>query len=326
MTPSSPQPSSPFGLASTPRDIGPSRPLPQPFLDIELLDTSQGFLGMGRSHTFPFPEYRANDAHRTVFFDHGEGHAIVFVHGMGGNATHFEHVARRLAGRHRLVGLDLVGFGWSAKPKGPYSLKLLRDHLLTFLDRRGLDRVTLVGHSLGGAVVLAAALAQPERVSSLALLCAAGLAPLPRWMRVGAKLIGRRQLLYPFLRYGANFIVKNVFVDGPDDNPGVSWFRDAALRDEPGMPNLHDFARISEALIPEVAASDFSEHLASLPMPVLAIWGDHDKLTLLPKVLQAMNRIPRVRTVVLRSGHMPMIERPEETAFQLERLLDHPPR
>ena len=54
-------------------------------------------------------------------------------------------------------------------------------------------------------------------------------------------------------------------------------------------------------------------------------WGDSDKLTLLPKVLRSMDRIPQIRTVVLRSGHMPMIERPEETAFQIERLLTHPP-
>lgn len=298
----------------------------EPLLDVELLDVSRGYGGMGRSHTFPFPEYRARDEHRTVFFDAGEGHPIVFVHGMGGNATHFEHVAKRLVKRHRVIGLDLVGFGWSAKPDRGYSLELLRDHLLGFVDRRGLDRFTLVGHSMGGAVALAAALARPGQIDSLALLCAAGLAPLPRWMRVGAKLFVRRQLLYPMLRYGADFIVKNVFVDGPKENEHVQWFRDTALHDAPGAPNLRAFARVTESLAPQVAQSDFSTQLPHLPMPVLAIWGDGDKLTLLPNVLRAMDRIPRVRSVVLRSGHMPMIERPEETAFQLERLIHAPPR
>jgi pimeloyl-ACP methyl ester carboxylesterase len=298
----------------------------RPLLDVELLDVSRGFGGMGRSHTFPFPEYRARDEHRTVFFDVGEGHPIVFVHGMGGNATHFEHVARRLVKRHRVIGLDLVGFGWSAKPDRPYTLELLRDHLLSFVDRRGLGRFTLVGHSMGGAVALAAALARPGQVDSLALLCAAGLAPLPRWMRVGAKLFVRRQLLYPMLRYGADFIVKNVFVDKPAENEYVQWFRDSAMRDAPGAPNLRAFARVTETLAPIVAASDFSPQLPALPMPVLAVWGDGDKLTLLPNVLRAMDRIPRVRSVVVRSGHLPMIERPEETSFQLERLIHAPPR
>ncbi len=297
-----------------------------PLLDVELLDVSRGYGGMGRSHTFPFPEYRARDQHRTVFFDAGEGHPIVFVHGMGGNATHFEHVARQLVERHRVIGLDLVGFGWSAKPERRYSLELLRDHLLSFVDRRGLDRFTLVGHSMGGAVALAAALARPGQIDSLALLCAAGLAPLPRWMRVGSKLFVRRQLLYPMLRYGADVIVRNVFVDSPTQNKYVQWFRDTALHDAPGAPNLRAFARVCETLAPLVAQSDYSSQLSHLPMPVLAIWGDGDKLTLLPKVLSAMDQIPRVRSVVLRSGHLPMIERPKETAFQLERLIHASPR
>lgn len=316
---------SPFQRQSlAPLPLGPTgRVTPR---DVELLDGSQGMLGMGRSHTFPFAEWRANDAYRTVFFDEGQGHPIVFVHGMGGNATHFEYLARQLVRRYRVIGLDLVGFGSSAKPDRRYTVELLRDHLLSFLDRRGLDRVTLVGHSMGGAICMAATLAQPQRVSSLALLCAAGLAPLPRWMRVGARLFVRRQLLYPLLLHGANFIVDNVFVEGPEQNEGARWFRDSALRDAPGNPNLRAFARVTESLAPEVAKSDFSAQLVGLEMPVLAIWGQGDKLTLLPKVLRAMDRIPRVRTVVLRCGHMPMIERPQETLFQLERLLDHPPR
>lgn len=293
---------------------------------VEPLDEGNGFLGMGRSHTFPFRQWRDDDEFRTVFFDEGHGHPIVFVHGLGGNATHFEFLLGDLLRDYRVVGLDLVGCGWSCKPERTYTVSLLRDHLLSFLERRGIERATLVGHSLGGAVCLAAALERPGQFESLALLCAAGVAPLPKWMRAAAPLFLRRHVLLPTLGLGADFIVKNVFVDSAEQNPHVRWFRDSAMRDDPGYPNLRAFARVCETLCRDVVAGDFSERLTSLHLPVLGIWGDTDKLTCRSGVLRNLSRIRQVRTVVLRRcGHMPMIERPQETLFHLRRLLECPP-
>jgi pyruvate dehydrogenase E2 component (dihydrolipoamide acetyltransferase) len=281
---------------------------------------------MGRSFTFPFPQWRDNDVHRTVFFDEGEGHPVVFIHGLGANFTHYERVVEPLARHYRVAGLDLVGCGWSLKPDVRYTIDLLKDHLLSFLDRRGIKRATLVGHSLGGAVCLAAALQRPGLVDGIVLICAAGVARLPGYMRAAAPLMLRRRLLYPFLRFGFDFILDNVFVDSEADNEHVRWFRRSALRDAPGYPNLHDFARVCETLCPDVARRDYSPHFPSLPTPVLAIWGDHDRLTSLGPVLMNLGKIPRVRTVVVpRAGHMPMVERPEETRFHIERFLESPP-
>lgn len=298
----------------------------RPPVEAELLDETCGCLGIGRSLTFPFPQWRARDAYRTVYFDEGEGRTLVFLHGLGGNATHFEHVVRPMADRYRVVGIDLVGCGWSMKPEVTYTVDLLCDHLLSFLDQRGIRRATLVGHSLGGAVCMAAALRRPAAVEGIALLCAAGMAPLPRWMRSCASIFLRRQLLYPFLALGADFILNNVFVDREQDNEYVRWFRASSLRDVPGYPNLKDFARVSESLCRDVVRRDFSDRFPTLRMPVLALWGDHDKLTSLSSVLRRLDALPRVRTVVLqRCGHLPMVERPKETVFHLERLLNDPP-
>jgi pimeloyl-ACP methyl ester carboxylesterase len=291
----------------------------------ERLDESGRFLGMGRSLTFPFRQWRDVDQHRTVFFDEGRGDPIVFVHGLGGNATHFEPILPRLGERHRIIGLDLVGLGWTAKPDVPYRVEMLRDHLLDFLDRHHVERPTLVGHSLGGAVCLSAALARPHGFRSLALLCAAGVAPLPAWMRLAAPVFLRRWLLFPTLALGANVILDNVFVDHPRDNAQVRWFRESVTRDDPGYPNLYDFARVCESLCRDLTHHDFSAELASLELPVLAIWGDRDKLTCRGSVLAEVGRIPRIRTVMMRAGHMPMVERPDETLFHLERLLTDPP-
>jgi pimeloyl-ACP methyl ester carboxylesterase len=292
----------------------------------ELLDVSGQFLGLGRSLTIPFPQWRARDRYRTVFFDEGEGRTLVFVHGLGGNATHWELMARELVPRYRVVGLDLVGFGWSQKPDVPYTVELLRDHLLDFLDMRRIRRATLIGHSLGGAVCLSAALENPAKVESLVTVCGAGLAPLPLWMRLGARVILHQNLLYFLFLQGFDIILDNVFVDHKENNEQIRWFRQASLRDAPGNPNLKDFARVSETLCRDVVQKDYSDRFSSLSIPVLTMLGDHDKLTSFPSVLRKLSGFRRIRTVVLnRCGHLPMIERPQETLFHLERFLNSPP-
>jgi 4,5:9,10-diseco-3-hydroxy-5,9,17-trioxoandrosta-1(10),2-diene-4-oate hydrolase len=292
----------------------------------EPLDGASTVLGIGRSWSFPLQQWRARDLYRTVYFDEGRGPALVFVHGLGGNATHWEFIAPRLVDRYRVVGLDLVGCGWTRKPDLAYSIALLRDHLLDFLDSRGIGRATLVGHSLGGAVSLAAAVKKPSLVESLVLLCSAGLGPLPPWMRWGANNILSPSVVYPMLILGADFILDNVFVQGPDENRYVRWFHQTSLRDEPGYPNLRDFARVGTYLCRDAVKTDFSDRLPFLQAPALVMMGDHDKLSSLSCVLRKVGGISRVRTVVIpKCGHMPMVEHPEETLFHMRRFLADPP-
>lgn len=299
-------------------------PLPLPTVPrrSEPLDESRGPVSMGRSPTFPFAQWRADDPHGTVFFDEGRGDPVVFVHGLGGNVTHFEYLARDLVGDYRVVGLDSLGAGATAKPKGAYTVDRLRDHLLAFLDDRGLDRVTLVGHSLGGTVALAAALEAPKRIERLVLIGAAGLAPLPRWMRLGAPLVLHGSVLLPALALTHDLILDTCFVDHADDNPFVRHFRRSSLRDAPGYPHLRAFARVSATLCRDVVNRDYGPRLHELEMPVLALWGDHDRLVALPGVAEALTRFRRARVTILEgAGHLPMIEKPAEVLAHVRSFL-----
>ena len=314
-----------FAKYLAPGPLAPPRTLPG---DEPLGRKTRGTsLGMGRSKSFPFPQYRAADPYRTVFFDVGEGpRTVVMIHGLGANATHYEPVVRQMARRHRVIGLDLVGCGWSEKPDVEYSVELLRDHLLDFLDRRGVGRCTLVGHSMGGAVCLAAALKRPGQFDGLALICAAGVAPLPRWMRASARYALRRQILLPLVALGSGFIMKNIFVTKPRDNENIRWFKRSFARDAPHLPNFRRWIAVCETLCRDLAERDYSDQLKHLHMPVLALWGDHDKLTAVPSVMRSLDNVHQIRTVMLRDcGHMPMIEYPEQTVWHLERFLATPP-
>lgn len=101
--------------------------------------------------------------------DTGSGPAVVLVHGLLGNGRNLQPLAQALADRHRVLTPDLRNHGRS--PHSPVmDYPNLAADLVTLLDRHGLDKAALIGHSLGGKAVMATTLLHPERVSRLAVL------------------------------------------------------------------------------------------------------------------------------------------------------------
>lgn len=107
----------------------------------------------------------------------GEGIPLVLVHGFGGDLNNWLFNQPALAESHTVYALDLPGHGRSAKDVGPGDLAFLSRTLEAFLDALKIERAHLVGHSLGGAAVLALALDHPRRAASLTLISPAGLGP-----------------------------------------------------------------------------------------------------------------------------------------------------
>ena len=108
----------------------------------------------------------------TAYCTEGEGYPVVLVHGMGLNRHMWEWQLPFLTPRHQVVRYDLLGHGDSDKPVKPYALNDFVEQLARLTDGIGLKRFALAGFSLGGLIVQAFALAHPDRVSALAILCA----------------------------------------------------------------------------------------------------------------------------------------------------------
>lgn len=100
----------------------------------------------------------------------GRGPAIVLVHGLGGFAESWRKTIAALAPRATVYAVDLPGFGQSTKARGPYRLAYFARALHGFIEAVGLGQVSLVGHSLGGAVAVTHALTHPVRVERMALI------------------------------------------------------------------------------------------------------------------------------------------------------------
>jgi len=110
--------------------------------------------------------------HDTAYETEGEGFPVVLVHGMGLNRHMWQWQLPFLRQNHQVVCYDLLGHGDSDKPVKSYALDDFVDQLVRLADGIGLDRIALAGFSLGGLIVQAFALAHPDRVSALAILCA----------------------------------------------------------------------------------------------------------------------------------------------------------
>ncbi|MGO4127852.1 alpha/beta fold hydrolase [Inquilinus sp. YAF38] len=100
---------------------------------------------------------------------------IVMVHGFAGELLTWAGCQVQLSARHPTYALDLPGHGGSSRDLGSGGVPGLAEALLAFLDAVGIGRAHLVGHSLGGAVVLQAALSRPHRAASLTLVASSGL-------------------------------------------------------------------------------------------------------------------------------------------------------
>ena len=125
----------------------------------------------------------ATSAERTVtlhghafsYTDSGSGPALLFIHGILGSQKQWAQLVDRLDDDHRLIVPDLFGHGESAKPVGDYSLGAHAATLRDLLDRLGIERVSLVGHSLGGGIAMVFFYLFPERVDRLVLVSSGGL-------------------------------------------------------------------------------------------------------------------------------------------------------
>jgi pimeloyl-ACP methyl ester carboxylesterase len=97
----------------------------------------------------------------------GAGPAITFIHGFGGAIDWWDDLASELATDHRVIRIDLIGHGGTAAPSSGYAIARQGALVSVILDKLGIDRTTVVGHSMGGEVATALAELRPERIERL---------------------------------------------------------------------------------------------------------------------------------------------------------------
>jgi pimeloyl-ACP methyl ester carboxylesterase len=144
----------------------------------------------------PFEAHEVDlHGHRVAYRVAGSGPAIVLIHGMLNSSQHWEAVAGRLAAAHHVIAPDLIGHGGSATPRGDYSLGAHAASIRDLLATLGVERATIVGHSLGGGVAMQFFYQFPQRTERLVLVSSGGLGPEVSPLLRGAALPGSALLL-----------------------------------------------------------------------------------------------------------------------------------
>ncbi len=113
--------------------------------------------------------YREVDGVRIHYLDIGAGPPVVLIHGFASSYAAFRGVANALSKEHRVIALDLKGFGYSDRPPGDYSPAAQAKLVFALMDALGVDRASIVAHSWGSSIALRMALDHPDRVDKIAL-------------------------------------------------------------------------------------------------------------------------------------------------------------
>jgi pimeloyl-ACP methyl ester carboxylesterase len=242
----------------------------------------------------------------------GSGPPVVLVHGLGGFAESWRHNVPALARRAAVYALDLPGFGRSGKPLGPYSLDFFVAALEGFRATLELGGLTLVGHSLGGAVVTAYALAHPGKVDRLALIgpVVPGFHFRPSWVYrlLSCRGVGELavQLLWPGLLRAA---LARCFAEPVASEVDflVRWSYSARASREGRTAFLSTLRGVRDDFIHE--SDRYHSRLSGLDARVLMIHGRQDLVVPLSHAEDVAGRLPNGTLRVLdRCGHFPQIE------------------
>jgi pimeloyl-ACP methyl ester carboxylesterase len=261
--------------------------------------------------------------HRVSYRRGGSGPALLLLHGIANSSQTWEGVAPYLTDRFTLIAPDLLGHGESATPRGDYSLGAHASGARDVLTALGIERATVVGHSLGGGIAMQFAYQFPERCERLVLVSSGGLGREVHLVLRAAALPGADYVL-PLLTspelLGAGRRVGGVLrrLGLPPGNDLDVLGRGFASLDSAGSRQafLHTVRAVIEPGGQRVSAQNRLA-LAAL-LPTLIVWGERDSIIPVAHGTAAHEAMPGSRFEVFAgAGHMPHDADPQRFAALL---------
>lgn len=235
-----------------------------------------------------------------AYTDQGSGPAVVIVHGVGGHKEDWAGVAAALAANRRVFAIDMLGFGESSKNGEDLSMSVQAEALLALFDQHGIDKVALIGNSVGGWVTATFAATYPDRVEKLVLIDAAGFK---------AMFEGE-----PPVNFDPN--------DAEEMQKLIDFTINGPIAKTPGLAEQAFAAYVGsgEKAITQTwgqslfMSARLEELLPKITAPTLILWGADDRL--FPSVLADVfaGMIPGAESMLIPdAGHFPQIDQPEAT-------------
>jgi pimeloyl-ACP methyl ester carboxylesterase len=249
--------------------------------------------------------------HRVRYLQAGTGPVLALIHGITSTADTWVPAMQGLRRDHTVIAPDLLGHGRSATPRGDYSLGAHASGARDVANALGQDRVTVVGHSLGGGIAMQFAYQFPERTERLVLVSSGGLGREVHGLLRAAALPGADYVLPALtsrrlvgIGRGIGGLLGRVGLE-PRGDLGV-LARGFASLDNPGSRQafLHTVRAVIEPGGQRVSAGDRLALAATLP--TLIVWGERDSIIPAAHGAAAHAAMPGSRFEVFPdAGHMP---------------------
>ncbi|MDQ3916039.1 MAG: alpha/beta fold hydrolase [Actinomycetota bacterium] len=270
-------------------------------------------------------EYEVDDVHvgKLRFSTLSAGPAgappVLLIHGLGASKASWLTVVPQLARHHRVVAIDLPGFGATSKPRGRYDAPWFAKHVLSFMEVADLRDALVAGNSMGGRVAMELALREPRMVRAIACLCpVAAFYERPflwaaRWARPEAGVFA--------LRLPRAYLAEQLRLLFADPNRLHDDWYEAAIDDflqtwRGPTARMAFFAALKNIYVEEPAGeSGFWMRLEKLEVPAMFVYGRQDVLISARFGGRVAKALPAAKVEVWDDcGHAPQLEHPERTA------------
>ena len=245
------------------------------------------------------------------YLEGGQGEVLVLLHGFGGDKDNWTRVAKYLTPHFRVVAPDLPGFGESSRDmEAAYTYAAQVDRLHEFMKALGVNKFHLGGNSMGGAIAGFYTAKFRNNVISLWLIAPGGIiSPQPSELYQSLKS-GKGNPLIVETEKDYELLLDFIFVKRP--------FIPGAIKRH-FLREAIDHRPLNQIIFKQIKSTDnfvpLEVLLKNLQTPTLILWGDMDRVLHISgaKILEAV--MPNAKSVIMEEvGHLPMLEKPEESA------------
>ena len=253
------------------------------------------------------------DGIKIHFVEAGEGPPLLFLHGLGGSWEDWAANLQSFAPSHRAMAIDFPGFGDSDKPELDYSIEWLTGIVEKFLEERKLDRVNVVGHSMGALVALNLAVQVGSRMQKLVVADVVGVEDKAGFLSylLTRKIIGpdsRWEPIEGVMRDQFKGMIE-IFIRAQKPKTSKGFFQSAPKSPVTGKPLLPMTPTVQ--MCASIIDFDIRPKLASIPQPTLILWGEKDPIAPPRDAVYLKGRLARATLTILEGcGHSPMQEQP----------------
>ena len=265
--------------------------------------------------------------HDRAFLKVGSGPALLLIHGIGSRHETWLDIVPRLSQTHTVIAPDLLGHGRSAKPRADYSIGGYANGLRDLLTVLGVDRVTVVGHSLGGGIAMQFAYQFPERTERVVLVGTGGLGPevnplIPLCTLPGASTTVGVLASRPLRPVGVK-LLNGLYRSGLPLTQDLQQLS-IVYNDLNSRESREAFRHVLRAIVDlkgQIVTMRDRAYLTRF-IPTMVIWGEKDSVIPVAHASVAARELAHARVVVFKgAGHFPHAELPEAFATELEEFI-----